>query len=147
MLYILDKDGSIKLSEYIQTGWEVEALKNGNETILHMTKVVYGSPLAGDLKWVRDFYYNISEDGITLALDIDRNDYNGSPSAWGKYVDGNSVHLTEEEYNSERKTLINGYTVVKSVDFDSDVNSWPDISFDFEDELDGFAQFISDEKI
>ncbi len=148
MLYILDKDGSIKLSDYIRTGLAVEALENGSETILHMTMVKSGPLFLAehDPRYVQDFYYKISGNGITLALYLDREDYDNKPYAWGKYVDNNSINLTEEEYNSERETLTNGYTVVKRVDFDSDGNGANDNSFDFEDVPDGFAQFINDEK-
>ncbi len=146
VLYILDKDGSIKLSEQIAMGYEMEALENGSETILHMTKVLFAGAAAGDLKWVYDYYYNVSDDGINLVLDMDRSVYNGSSNKWVKYVDGEIVDLTEEEYNSERETLTDGYTVVKSVDFDPDLNGMPDNSFDFEGDLDGFAQYINNEK-
>ncbi len=146
MLYILDEDGSIKLSEQFEASYDMEVLEKGSETILHMTDVSFGPPPAGDLKYVDDYYYNVSEDGTTLALYMNRSVYNGSYSGGGKRVDGNSVDLTEEEYNSEKEKFTDGYTVVKSVDFDPDLNGMPDNSFDFEDDPDGFAQYINDEK-
>lgn len=138
------KDGKavtidVPTGDYVRfavTGTWFEVLNKDGDVLLHTTVKRW---YAGDILSVVDEYYRITMDGAELAASFDRTEYKGEANAWSR----GSVQMTESEYNSAKESMTEGYSVVKTVDFDSDGDNKLDDYFDYGKEPENFAGYIN----
>lgn len=118
------------------TGTWFEVLSKDGDVLLH---TIVKTGLAGDRLSVQDIYYRITMDGAELAASFDRTEYEGKATFWSK----DSAEVTVSEYISAKESVTEGYSVVKTIDFDADGDNKLDNYFDYGKEPESFAEYIN----
>ncbi len=128
---------------FAATGMQFEVLSSGADAedtdsgiLLHAIVKIW---FAGDRLGIYDEYYRISMDGAELAASFDRTEYEGKATFWSK----DSAEMTESEYNSAKEKVTEGYSVVKTVDFDTNGDNQLDDYFDYGKEPENFAGYVN----
>ncbi len=118
------------------TGTWFEVLSKDEDVLLHTTVKRW---YAGDILSVEDEYYRIAMDGAELAASFDRTEYKGEANTWSR----DNAKMTESEYNSAKESVTEGYSVVKTVDFDTNGDNQLDDYFDYGKEPENFAKYVN----
>lgn len=137
MLYMVN-GGVVTELGMINSGFKFEVMSGGSDILLKTSSVIVG---AGDINSFTDTYYLISGKNISVSATFERSEYQGTANAW--YSGGEEV--SEEEYNSAQKEAAEGFTSIKTVDFDADGDYRLDDYYDYEADPEGFADYLKNE--
>lgn len=132
-----------ELDDYIQAGFQLELLRNGESVYLHTTTPFVGGA-AGGVVEISDMYYSILEDKLQLDLNLSRTESGGEALSYSRYAGAESYEqITAEEYTNLIKNYA-GFEELNMLRLDRDGDYKNDSYILFEEHPEEFRAAIED---
>lgn len=132
-----------ELDDYIQAGFQLELLRNGESVYLHTTTPFVGGA-AGGVVEISDMYYSILKDKLQLDLNLSRTESGGEALSYSRYAGAESYEqITAEEYTNLIKNYA-GFEELNMLRLDRDGDYKNDSYILFEEHPEEFRAAIED---